>query len=375
MNKCEKCGTALAQNAKFCMSCGTKVSLSKICSACGTVIPIEAAFCGNCGKPANAPSKPICPNCKEVSESPVFCDKCGHKLGVIVLGNEHFIGLNGIYYESLLKTIEVYQDAIDIHAKVNALHPPSLKQGYIQSVNGCFDYLISSAGDALSQEHKAYVQEKRSVFLTTKSETLFVLLTELDKQSALVLHTIPPESASTIGTLVTSFVKGALNPASVVTDVAKVFTGDKRQERILEDWDKTRTQVFEEMDKLWEAFCEMLDELAENTAIQFDIDEEALEKQLAPEENPIETILVNHLKTDDSGYYFYQDIPPKKKAAAKSSYVKNLDEDEKIICLHDSTVFGGAKEGICFTTKGMYWKELGEDGKFIGYSDIKKCTV
>jgi hypothetical protein len=360
------------------MNCGTQVSLSKICDGCGTAMPAQAAFCGNCGKSAKEPPKPaVCPNCKEVSETPVFCGKCGYKFGVTVLGNEHLIELNNIFYDKLLKTLEVYNDAIDLHSMVSILHPPKLKQDYIQSVNGCFDYLTASAGDALAYEHKAYIQGKKNAFLTTESENLFIFLTELDKQSALILHTIPPESGSMLGGFLKNAANGYLNP---VGSIAKLFTGDdKRQERIVEDYDKARNQVLEEIDKLWENFCDLLDEIAENTAIQFDIDEEKLVEQMTPEENPIETILVNHLKKEgddgNGGYYFYQDIPAKKKAAAKGSYVKNLDEDEKIICLYDSTLFGGAKDGICFTTKGMYWKELWEDGNFICYGDMKKCTI
>jgi len=307
----------------------------------------------DCGKPADAPSKTICPNCKEVSETPVFCDKCGHKLGVVFLGNEHIIELRNIFHGDWLKTLEVYNKAVD-GLTTNVLHSPNLKQEYMQSANGCFDYLVRSAGDALTQEHNAYIQEKKNVFLTIKFETLFNLLTELDELSAI------------IGNMMIGVAKGYLELKAPLP-LTKIF---------LDVWDNAYYQVFQERDKLWEVFCDMLKEITENTGIQFEIDVEALKKQIAPEENPIKTILVNHLKTKDSGCYFYEDIPPKKKVAAINSYVKNLDKDEEIICLYGSTVFGGAKEGICFTTKGMYWKTREMDGgKFISYSDIKKCTI
>jgi len=297
------------------------------------------------------------------------------ELDVIILGNEHIINLNNIYDDNFLKTVEKYNAATDLHSSVATLHPPSLKQEYIQSANKCFDYLLNSVGDALAHEHKTYINEKRNAFLTIDSENLFNLLIELDKQSTLVLHTFPPQSDSMISGILKGFVNGYLNPMGALHDAFKSFIGDKKEKRILEDWYNISNQVFEEKDRLWEVFCNMLREITENTAILFDIDYDALEKQMTPEENPIERILVNHLKTDDSNYYFYQDIPPKKETAAKGSYVKNLDEDEKIICLHDSTVFGGAKKGLCFTTKGMYWKELGEDSGFLAYSDIKECTI
>jgi hypothetical protein len=71
---------------------------------------------------------------------------------------------------------------------------------------------------------------------------------------------------------------------------------------------------------------------------------------------------------------FYSSIPGKKKAGAKQSYV-SLKDDEKIICLRDSTVFGGAKEGICLTNHGIYWKSLGDERKFIRYSDIERIQM
>jgi hypothetical protein len=39
---------------------------------------------------------------------------------------------------------------------------------------------------------------------------------------------------------------------------------------------------------------------------------------------------------------------------SKKSYVF-LGKDEKIVCLYDSTIFGGAKEGICLTNKAIHW--------------------
>jgi antitoxin component YwqK of YwqJK toxin-antitoxin module len=208
------------------------------------------------------------------------------ELDVIILSNEHIINLNNIYYENFLKMIEKYDAATDLHSIVATLQPSNLKQEYIQSVNKSFDYLLSSAGNALAHEHKTYINEKRNAFLTIDSENLFNLLIELDKQSALVLHTFPPQSDSMIGGILKGFVNGYLNPVGAIHDIVKSFINDKKAERILEDWDNIRNKVFEEKDRLWEVFCNMLDEITENTAILFDIDEEALEKQFTSKENP-----------------------------------------------------------------------------------------
>ena len=49
ITKCEKCGTKLSPNAKFCKSCGEKVEQEK-CETCGKPIQKGAKFCEECGK-------------------------------------------------------------------------------------------------------------------------------------------------------------------------------------------------------------------------------------------------------------------------------------------------------------------------------------
>lgn len=57
--KCERCNTALMDNANFCPVCGTPISpitpvagvpAEVLCSYCGVINPTDAKFCGNCGK-------------------------------------------------------------------------------------------------------------------------------------------------------------------------------------------------------------------------------------------------------------------------------------------------------------------------------------
>ena len=44
---CLSCQTANPDGAKFCMSCGT--ALSMVCPECGTELPEGARFCSQCG--------------------------------------------------------------------------------------------------------------------------------------------------------------------------------------------------------------------------------------------------------------------------------------------------------------------------------------
>lgn len=49
--KCNKCGTQVPSNAKFCFSCGEKIEQPQkvFCAECGSQIPEGAKFCMNCG--------------------------------------------------------------------------------------------------------------------------------------------------------------------------------------------------------------------------------------------------------------------------------------------------------------------------------------
>ena len=49
VNKCDKCGTKLADNAKFCKKCGEAVE-ENVCSNCGKQISKGSQFCEECGK-------------------------------------------------------------------------------------------------------------------------------------------------------------------------------------------------------------------------------------------------------------------------------------------------------------------------------------
>jgi RNA polymerase subunit RPABC4/transcription elongation factor Spt4 len=88
----------------------------------------------------------------------------------------------------------------------------------------------------------------------------------------------------------------------------------------------------------------------------------------------IELIIKNNLAFKDSDFLFYDAIPPKKRASVLQNYV-SLKDDETIICLYDSTVFGGAKEGICLTNYGIYWKELAGERHFVMYSEINNIQI
>jgi membrane protease subunit (stomatin/prohibitin family) len=75
--KCPKCLTEVPAEAKFCLSCGTKLVEMINCPKCNVELPTGAKFCSECGE------KLIlnCPKCKaELPTGTKFCPECGTKI-------------------------------------------------------------------------------------------------------------------------------------------------------------------------------------------------------------------------------------------------------------------------------------------------------
>ncbi len=68
---CDKCGEALAKNAKFCAKCGDRYHA---CPSCGADVSEDSANCHECGNPLPKP----CSVCKEpIPGNAKFCHLCG----------------------------------------------------------------------------------------------------------------------------------------------------------------------------------------------------------------------------------------------------------------------------------------------------------
>lgn len=74
--KCNKCGSIINDNQKFCPECGTKIG--NFCKECGARLSKKGQkYCPECG----ALQIFICPKCKnEIDEQSKFCPECGEKL-------------------------------------------------------------------------------------------------------------------------------------------------------------------------------------------------------------------------------------------------------------------------------------------------------
>lgn len=73
---CPKCNAALAAGAKFCPSCGEKISASATCPDCGKPIKAGAKFCPECGASLGAK---VCSCGAQLAPGAKFCPECGKK--------------------------------------------------------------------------------------------------------------------------------------------------------------------------------------------------------------------------------------------------------------------------------------------------------
>lgn len=76
-SKCLKCGANLPANAKFCLECGEKISVSNtiVCPQCGKTV-VKGKFCPECGHKFAS----VCPKCGTETKGGKFCLECGEKL-------------------------------------------------------------------------------------------------------------------------------------------------------------------------------------------------------------------------------------------------------------------------------------------------------
>lgn len=84
------------------------------------------------------------------------------------------------------------------------------------------------------------------------------------------------------------------------------------------------------------------------------------------------SILNDHFQWDFDDVYVKPNIPTKKIIGALS--YSNVKPDDVLILI-DDTVFGGAKDGMIITIKGIFSHETFEERKFFGWDQIKEVTA
>jgi ribosomal protein L7/L12/actin-like ATPase involved in cell morphogenesis len=72
--------------------------------------------------------------------------------------------------------------------------------------------------------------------------------------------------------------------------------------------------------------------------------------------------------TPDDSTYVWPKLPPQKIKNAIASYAKV--NSSEILLLHDSTVFGSAKDGFIMTSTHIFWKDMNEQPRSIRFSEV-----
>ena len=100
----------------------------------------------------------------------------------------------------------------------------------------------------------------------------------------------------------------------------------------------------------------------------------------SPVEEKILAVFDRKLSTYASDDFFvHPNIPEKKLVGATGTYLQRLpayriakDTTELLIAIYDSTVWGSAKDGVAFTTYGLYWRDgMFDDAHAFPYSQLK----
>ncbi len=85
ITKCVQCHEDIPIGSRFCQKCGCRVSEGRICFACGTAVAETAAFCTSCGAavsiaaagPPPLPSNPTMPNVAETGAATSAAEAAG----------------------------------------------------------------------------------------------------------------------------------------------------------------------------------------------------------------------------------------------------------------------------------------------------------
>ncbi len=68
---------------------------------------------------------------------------------------------------------------------------------------------------------------------------------------------------------------------------------------------------------------------------------------------------------DDECTHLHPEIPERKLRRAREAHAQVLRQEERLLVVHDATVFGSAEEGFALTGRRLCWKNLGEQARQI----------
>ena len=365
--KCTKCNKTLPAEAKFCLYCGEPINRQVTCPHCSAVLPAEAAYCLHCGK--------------AVSEN-VACNKAVSKktedaVSILELGDEFLIGLYESFFGQLNQLKAAYNESKNLHEMTQIFSQHALSSAFNKGVKEVQHFVKQSFGATLSESAAEQLAQSYQQWCQVIKEEIHPLLSEMDDLGNRIREELPAtQLQSTLEGAVDGFIKGA---TLGVWGVAKAFidgnSEDNKQKALLGEWDQHIASLTEQTGALWSLCLESIDELAEQCPVKFVIEDDALANYLEEKTGKNHELLplLQQITEDCNSFYFAPDIPDEKLGEAKRAYAE-LDEDEIVLCLFDSTVFGGADDGALFTNKGVYWHEIFDEPKFVSYTDLESVS-
>ena len=353
--KCANCNKEIPNDAKFCLYCGAKLNAEIICPHCATKLPQESLFCSNCGK--------------QVKEENTTVDP-------IDLGDEFMIGLYENFWADINKKLTEYCESKNLHDMVRILSRHHMSRLMREALENTYNFIGESLSPVLTpqvQEKLVALYEEHQKELSKNTDTL---LAEMDLLGKRIKEEFPASNLEgSIKDFVGGFVKGAMGGW---IGAAHAFLEGQKEEKqqlsLAEDWDAHVSALIEQINKLWSECTENVDLLTPQCAVNCVWDEDVLVKHLE-EKSGVRHDLLPLLKeaASSSDFYFTPDIPDEKLGEAKRAYA-SLGENETVLCLFDSTLFGGADDGAVFTTEGIYWRELWGEPQHVKYKDLTKVS-
>ena len=427
---CKSCGAELKENAKFCSKCGTKVE-PDVCAKCNAPLKDGANFCPKCGTKVNVQANDVSPIKKEKQKTmpstqvkqkkvEVSPDDIDRSQELADKGSELFdkkkydeainllnksITLNPDNCFALFirarayEEVEEYDRAISDYTEVLRLDTDTsdktvyfargdiylIKEEYEKAISDFNEYIASDNTDADVFYSRARAYEHIEEYDRAISDYTEVL--RLDPSYKLAyghrgdVYREKKEFEKAISDY-NEYITSDNTDAAAFNQRGNSYFDLGDYSSAIEDYNRAiklepKNKTFKENLQIAEENLqnednddvEDEDEDIEEESVSSKVSGSIREKYNQENTNTIEFIIKNNLSFKDSDFYFYDDIPQKKRAGALQSYV-TLNDNEEIICLFDSTVFGGAKEGICLTNYGIYWKEIVEEKNSVLFSDI-----
>ncbi|MGN0015756.1 MAG: zinc-ribbon domain-containing protein [Candidatus Avelusimicrobium sp.] len=289
--------------------------------------------------------------------------------GFLPLDNDFIINFYQSFHKDIHNFFTIYKEEKNLHTCVGLFSAAKITRLTNDAIHNAFSFLRHSTQAIKTDELEQDISAKENGLIQKAQQDMTPFLDELPRLKQQVLDNTSDSSLS-------DFVGGAIKGATLgwLGAVDAFLDGnkkDKLQEQTLQEWDSNVQEIAEIMDNIWIGCLTVLEELIEKYPLRTTWADNVLDNFLAEqsgENSPLLTLLQEAAAGNDD-YYFTPDIPAEKLGEAKKAYAF-IQPDEKILCLFDSTVFGGADDGVVFTDQGIYWHELMEDPKHLDYRQI-----